>query len=596
MSLSSVINPLTSALHQTNVTSHTEPLGFCPDQTVVEGDALRRPVILPLPWRSHGQAQQLNTPSHPKTYMTDNSGPADVASSRGVRAVEDQRLASDTGDGRWVLSDGSPPVPLPVSSVSREQDFRAHRRGEQDLRILRTNTKHLLNTADASGLRIVFNSTAPPPTESTKVVSESNKRDGEGLEGPIPRQSIALTATIKRKRSPRPGRLNRKMPKTNLRPGRLYESQWRIGQAPTAGLKESKEQTSFDRVLTAISRYYQGNADGTWKVALRNNATEYDGKGLTEGLATSIIMASGLVAAGQASYATLTLNRTLPLAEILFLTQHPQLCYWLIELGMDTTQTVAGRVRRSIKAQFAPLACRLLGLDHPISLLLTTPLTTEQQVRMRKEGQMVVHDSHVRTFGTYSYQNMVHQWFWARTMAAVGHFDEAMRMLQDLTGAWELYSSRNSAVAVSALIEHARIMVASGDASVKVECMFSDALRRIDVINSSQSLENPTTDLAEVRLREGGLIFSQLAAFRALGRVHVMRWNLGAAILCFEQAVRIDEAGLGAKSSVRKLCETDLEATRMLELERAMGVLSVGDPMTRLPPISSIISLVPTES
>lgn len=447
----------------------------------------------------------------------------------------------------------------------------------------------------ASGQSVVWNSTNPRPADLPKYESRSKKGDEKSSEDSKSRELTALTANTKRKRSPRPGAMVQKMQKTNLRPGRMYESQWRIGQAPTAGLKESKEQTSYNRVLTAVSRYYQGNADGTWKVALRNNATEYDGKGLTEGLATSIIMASGLIAAGQASNATLILNRTLPLAEVLLLTQHPQVCYWLIELGMDTTQTVAGHVRRSVKAQIAPLACRVLGPDHPISILLTTPLTTEQQVRMRKEGQVVVHDSHMRTFGLHSYQSMVHQWFWARTTAAVGHFDEAMRMLQDLTEVWELYSTPNSAVAVSALIEHARIKVASGDVSVKVECMFSDALRRIDVINSSQRLDS-ITDPAELRLREGGLIFSQLAALRALGRVHIMRWNLSAALLCFEQAVRIAEAGLAEKSSVRKLCETDLEATRMMELERAMGVLMVEDPMTRLPPITSIISLVPTET
>jgi hypothetical protein len=75
-----------------------------------------------------------------------------------------------------------------------------------------------------------------------------------------------------------------------------------------------------------------------------------------------------------------------------------------------------------------------------------------------------------------------------------------------------------------------------------------------------------------------------------------MRWNLSAAILCFEQALQEAEAGLAEQSSARKLCESDLEATKMLELERAMGILSVEDPMNRLPPISSIVSLVAIET
>ncbi|OCT45113.1 hypothetical protein CLCR_05631 [Cladophialophora carrionii] len=414
---------------------------------------------------------------------------------------------------------------------------------------------------------------------------------------PLPDQTYAAAANIKRKRSPRTRSPVPRTAKTNQRPGRKYENQWRIGQAPTAGLRDSKEQTNFDRVLAAVSGYYQGNADGTWKMALHNNASEYDGKGLTEAIGASIIMAAGLIAAGQAPDATQILNRTLPLAEVMLLSQHPQLCYWLTEVSMDTSQTVAGSVRRAVKAQFTPLACRLLGPDHPISLVLRMPLTMEQQVRMRREAQAVAHDCHVRTFGKYSYQTMAHQWYWGRITAASGQFDEAVRLLKELTQNFErLYSTPNSAVAITALVEQARVMVASGDAGVRVECLLGDALRRIDILCSAQSLDKPILDAAELRLREGGLVFARLAALRALGRVHAMRLNLSAAVLCFEQAMTIARAELTEQSSVRKLCETDLEVTRMVVLERAMGVLWVEDPTSRLPPVSSIISLVPIET
>src|ERR1700743_2314305 len=131
---------------------------------------------------------------------------------------------------------------------------------------------------------------------------------------------------------------------------------------------------------------------------LRHKAPEYEGKGLTEAIGASIIMAAGLIAAGRAQSARQILNRTLPLAEVMLLSQHPQVCYLLTEVSMDTSQTAAGSVRRAVKAQFAPLAHRLLGPDHPITLVLKTPLTIEQQVRMRREGQVVAHDYHVRTF------------------------------------------------------------------------------------------------------------------------------------------------------------------------------------------------------
>jgi hypothetical protein len=432
---------------------------------------------------------------------------------------------------------------------------------------------------------------------TTEVGSVTNPPQKDEQKEPERAASSATSANIKRKRSPRPISPVPRTTKTNQRPGRKYENQWRVGQAPTAGLKNSKEQTNFDRVLAAVSHYYQGNADGTWKIALHHNAAEYDGKGLTEAIGSSVMMAAGLIAAGQAQNATQILNRTLPLAEVMLLSQHPQVCYWVTEVSMDTSQTVAGSVRRAVKAQFAPLACKLLGPDHPISLVLKTPLTTDQQVRMRREGQAVAHDYHVRTFGKYSFQTMAHQWFWGRITAASGQFDEAIRLLKELTQDWEqLYSTPNSAVAVSGLVEQARVMLASGDASIKVECLLSDALRRIDVICSAQSLEKPILDAAELRLRAGGLIFARLAALRALGRVHAMRLNLSAAMLYFEQAATIARAELTEQSSVRKLCETDLEVTRMMELERAMGVLWVEDPTSRLPPVSSIISLVPIET
>jgi hypothetical protein len=408
-------------------------------------------------------------------------------------------------------------------------------------------------------------------------------------------QQIATIPNARRKA--RPMVPNRGISKPQARPGRKFENQWRIGQAPNAGLKHAKEQTNFNKVLAAVSRYYQGNADGVWKLSIHRNAVEYVGKGLTEAIGASVIMAAGLVAAGQVNDATMVLHRTLPLAEVMLLSQHPQVCFWLVEISMDTSHTVAGSVRRAIKAQFGPIAARLLGPDHPASVILQTPLTIDQQMELRKEGQKVAHDHHVRTFGTYSYQTMAHQWYWGRIAAAQGRFDEAVSLLQDLTQTWEQhYSTPNSVLVVTALVEQARVMVASGEASVRVECMLSDALRRMDVISSAQHSHVPLLDAAELRLSEGrGLIYSRLAALRALGRVHVMRWNLGAAVLYFQQAVQAAHAGLPEGSSARKLCEADLEAARMMDLERAMGVLAIQDLTSRLPPISSIVSLVPIE-
>ncbi|EXJ76813.1 uncharacterized protein A1O5_01321 [Cladophialophora psammophila CBS 110553] len=410
-----------------------------------------------------------------------------------------------------------------------------------------------------------------------------------------PGESSKIPANIKKKRKSQSVTPPSRAARTSQRPGRKYEMQWRLGQAPAASIRDAREESNFERVLTAISSYHQGNAAGIWKTAMLQNASEFDGNGLTEAISVSIMLAAGFIAAGQSESASQILNTTLPLARIMLLSQHPQLCFYLTEISMDTSKTVVGSLRASWKNYLAPLAVNVLGQRHPISILLQTPLTVEQKVRMRKEGQRIAHVEHIRAFGTHSYQTMLHLWYWARLTASSGDVAESIRMLENLTQAWEQVYSTNSAVSIAAIVEQARVMLASGDASVKVECILGDALRRNDVLSSGQALQPQFMDAAELRLRKSSLIFSRLAAFRCLGRLHLMRNNLGNAICCFQQALDIAESNLMEASSVRKMCKTDLAAAEMLELEQSMGGLTLTDPMSRLPPLTSIIPFSPVE-
>jgi len=371
---------------------------------------------------------------------------------------------------------------------------------------------------------------------------------------------------------------------------------WRVGQAPTAGLKSTKEQMNFDRVLAAVSQYYEGNADGAWKMALRQNAVEYNGKGLMEAVGASMIMAAGLLAADQAQSAALILSKTRPLTEAIIYNQHPQVCSWMVEISMADTPKMACSARPSAKAQVAPLACRILGEDHPLSIILTTRLTMEQQTRMRRQAQELIHDCLKRTFGIYSYQTMAHQWYWGRQTGSAGDFDESVRLLRELTITWEQrYSTPNSAMAVNPMVEQARVMVSAGEASVRVECLLGDALRRIDVLSSAQNGEAPILDAAELRSREAGMMFTQIAALRTLGRLHLIRRNLGAALRYFERAVSVSDGTLSEQSSVRQLCQIEVAVTRRMEVERVMGMQLPQDLTSRLPPISSIVLLVPVD-
>lgn len=558
---------------ETRVESEFEKPEVPSESKVLQGDTLQPPLLLPAPWKHQ---QGLWRPEQP----SDHPGPP-LDNLDSSKAVQLHKLQS-------------PSAQMQKSGVER-QDTEASTK--PDGRILSPSSRAALlpSSSPLPDLKDTSKSAQSRRPPSANVESSKKKPREGNLSGNESTGSSVVPKKKKKKGSPRPMIPVPQTKKTGPPPWRKFENQWRVGQAPTAGLKQSKENANYVRVLTAVSQYYQGNAEGPWKSALRRHAAEYEGKGLTESIGSSIIMAAGLVSAGKVQNAVQILNKTLPLAEALLLSQHPQVCYWLTETAMDSTQTGAGRVRRVVKSRFGPLALRLLGPDHPISLILRTPLTVEQQVRLRREAQTVVRGCMIHTFGLHSYQAACHQWFWGRISAAAGRFSEAIQLLQDLCQASEkVYSSPNSAMAVSALLDLATVMVASGDTSVKVECLLGDALRRIDIITSAQSSKQPVLDAAELRSREGGLFFARLAVYRVLGRVYVMRQEARVAVFYFEKAVELSRTQLSEESSVRKLCETDLEVTKVLELEQAMGTMSL-DPVSRLPAINSIVHLIIVE-
>ena len=254
-----------------------------------------------------------------------------------------------------------------------------------------------------------------------------------------------------------------------------------------------------------------------------------------------------------------------------------------------------GNLRAAVKDYLSTISEATLGQEHPISILLKTPLTTTQKSIIRTQAQQMVHEEHVKTFGPYSIQTMLQYWYWARLTGAHGHTEESLGMLERLRESWDMMYGANSSVAIIAVVEQARVMLAAGIASVKVECMLADALRRIDLLSADHSPQFQPIETGD-RFLSRGLLFSRLAAHRVLGRVHILRSNFGAAIHSFEQAVAIAGVELDPESSVLQLCKADLDATRMLDLEQRMGVLSVEDPIMRLPSVYSILPIVPGET
>lgn len=398
-------------------------------------------------------------------------------------------------------------------------------------------------------------------------------------------------ASSKKKKTLHPSTRISRMNKTARRPGRRFEMQWRLGQAPAATIRDTREQVTYERILSATSRYYQGHADSTW-----TPPTEFDGRPESELFFVSVMTAAGLISAGQPESARSLLDRTLPLAKDMLLSHHPQTFYMLVEMSMDTSSSVIGNLRASIKNHLAGITSSYLGKHHPMAILLNTPLTMDQRTRLRVDAQKMAHEEQVKTFGPLAYQTLSHVWYWARSLAGAGYLEEAAVMLERLSHSWDELYGPNSALAIIGLVEQARVVLASGSASVKVECLISDALRRNKVLSMAHSDQTQSLDVAEARQRESSLLFSRLAALRLLGRVHTMRWNFGAALHSFEQAMAIAEVGLEPDSSVLQLCRADLDAARSMGLESAMGVLTVGDPTSRLSTINSVIPLMPVEA
>jgi hypothetical protein len=451
-------------------------------------------------------------------------------------------------------------------------------------------------------------------TNNSSGVPHATQRDETKLtvvsgldEGKRQRRTTQHIATNARKRavveapSPAASSSSSKVTKQKQRPGRRFEMQWRVGQAPGMMVREAREQTNYQQILSTTCHYYRGNVESVWRDALRHNAGEFDGRTESEGFFVSLMNAAGLVTAEKPDKARQVLNNVLPLARDMLLSQHPQTFYCLIEMTMDTSPTVVGNVRQQVKSHLAGLATELLGDSHPMTILLKTPLTTTQRNRLRIEAQRMANEEQQRAFGSRSYQAMIHFWYRARCLALAGHVREALGMFAELTESMDEVYGPNSAVAIIGLVEQARIILASGSADVKVECLLGDALRRNSVLSSTDhTLTNgqQRVDAAEVRLRQHGLVFSRLAALRVLGRVHVMRWNLAAATCIFDQTVRIAEQTLKPTSPTLQLCKADLEATRLLEVEMAAGVLSCStetNPVGRLPTSHSIAPFVPVE-
>lgn len=384
--------------------------------------------------------------------------------------------------------------------------------------------------------------------------------------------------------------------KAGRRPGQQFEMQWRIGQAPRIGTIQNQEQIHYGNILSSISRYYSGNAENGWKSAPFQSTPSLDQNFETLRFMGLTITVAGLITTGRSVQAREALDQIGPAAKTMLLSHHPMTFWALLDQVMDTSQTVLGNLRAAITTNLASLAGSLLGHSHPLTILLKTPLTTEQKARLRLQAQMVIHDEMVRVFGLYSYQTFIQFGYTARTVMTSGRPEEAIRMLSGLREVLDRHYGLNSAMPTLGVIEQARYELASGSSSVMLECMLGDALRRNHILyTGSGDGQDQSLDIGENALRDDYLIVMRVVILRLLGRVHVRRRSFGAAIYHFDQAVAAARPLLIPESNTMRMCAADLEMAKELEAEKATGILGGEDPYDRFASPFSITQWIPIE-
>lgn len=384
--------------------------------------------------------------------------------------------------------------------------------------------------------------------------------------------------------------------KPTRRPGQQFEMQWRVGQAPKSGLRQNNEQIQYDRLVSSITRFYSGNAESSWKTALSQGTAKLDQNFESLRYLALVMTVAALVTAGRSVQAYETLDKIIPTARNMLLSQHPMSFWLLIDQVMDTSQTVLGNLRAEITKNLASLASSLLGPSHPFTILLHTRLTQEQKRALRIKAQMIVHEEMVRVFGLYAYQTFIQFGYTARTVFEGGDPKEAIKMVSQTNEVLERQYGLNSAMPTLGMLEQARYELVSGSSSVMLECLLADILRRNHILlTGGLGADDQSLDKAESALRNDGLLFMRIGALRMLGRVHVRRRSFGAAIHHFQQALVTARPLLRPGCNTIRVCEADLEMAKLLEIEQAMGVLGAGDPSSRLASPMSITQWVPAE-
>ena len=392
---------------------------------------------------------------------------------------------------------------------------------------------------------------------NSDLVLPQEPPDGRTFQG-------SRTSTLIRQRSSldllRPGADNSRLRK---RKSALLHRQWRVGAAPSRPLALSATHTSFEHLLLRTDAYYTSRFESTWQPMIMRNSQALESDGRTAAFYECNLSIAALIEAGRPAFANLVIQRNLSVIEELLQSEQPRLYHMFSIMALDPTASVLGQFHRKFVKAIIPLAQKVLGNNHPCTMLLQCHnLPSDTKARLREALQRRIHELHLATFGDV-YLTHEGVFIGARVLAQLGQIEEALSVLAWLKPRFEGTHGMNSMLAVWVLLEQANICLGAGQADVRTELMLSDALRRLKVLEVS-GRHLPENERSE-HLK--GLAHLQVGGLRALGRMHVMRKNYAAALESYRQAMNLGRERYGSDAPSTELAQGDLDRARASGIE-----------------------------
>lgn len=360
--------------------------------------------------------------------------------------------------------------------------------------------------------------------------------------------------------------------------------------APTPAL--STDDILIEQTLLQTASFFTSQISTSWPQVLLDQNRHHTNFFLLEDTKThsietfssAITTAAGLLAVDRIESASSLLNHTLPYLHHFLTSQHPQLYPILAELSLDCQEDSSlGRLRGQIKQFAASLSHTVLGPLHPITRLLRLELSSpDQTARLRELIQRKIHDLHADSLSLTDPLTAAQGYYLARVLAQLGHLDDAVRVLDDVTRTWEKIYGQGSLMSILGMIESAKLRIRRESVDFKeVEDILLDALAKTTNLHDGQNgkaSRPPASAEFNPRVASGStqqspdqnlpasIVHTRMACLRTLGRLYAMRDRPHRALQYYAQGVQIGIDELGPSVPAVQLALADLDVVGKLAL------------------------------